>query len=203
MAGHKKPMASIHTDPFRPARRLALVASLCFGVFALSVSAQGFPGGGGMGRGGGHMGGGGDRSLMRGADGRPGEPMLRPHVLAMFAAGLEKESVAAGLSPAAAQSLRDFIRELKDFAALDDRHVRERMGWMRGTVHAVTDLQRDLADTEESAHETAAAAADVLTRWKALRDQLDEGQRDRIETIYRNALADAAAPPARMASQPR
>jgi hypothetical protein len=193
-------MACIHDDPFSPARRLALVASLGFGAFALSVSAQGFPGGG-MGRGGGHMGG--ERSIVRGADGKPGEAMLRPHVLALFAAGLEKESIAAGLPAPAAQALRELIRELKDFAALDDRHVRERMGWTRGTVHAVTDLQRDLADTEESAHETAAAAADVMARWKALRDQLDESQRDRIETIYRNALTDSAAPAARTPPQAR
>jgi len=196
-------MASIQTDPFSASRRLALAASLCFGAIALSVSAQGFPGGGGMGRSGGHLGGADRFGQHGGPDAKGGEPMLRPHVLALFAAGLERESVTANLAPPAAQALRDFIRELKDFAALDDRHVRERLGWTRGTVHAVTDLQRDLGDTEEGARETAAAASDVMARWKALRDQLDAGQRDRIETIYRNALTDAATPPARAGSAPR
>lgn len=184
-------MADIPTDPFIPSRRLALAASLSFGVIALSVSAQGFPGGG-MGHGQGRRGG--ERPESR-ADGKAGEPRLRPHVFTVLATALDKESASMALKPPAADALREFVRELRDFAALDDRHVRERMGWTRGTVYAVMDLQRDLGDAGEAAHELAASGADVLDRWKKLREQLDDAQRDRIEAIYRGALADASAPP--------
>lgn len=186
-------MANESVDHFLLARRLALVGTLCFGAFALTVSAQGFPGGGGgMGRREGRTGGGSLEDRVKSA--KPGEAMLRPHVFELFAAGLDKESPAMNLPPPAAQAMHDFIREMKDFAALDDRHVRERLGWARGTVHAAVDVQRDLADAEESAHESAASAGDVMARWKALQPLLSQVQRDHVNAVYRAALSDAVSP---------
>jgi hypothetical protein len=186
-------MAHDPTDRFLLAHRLALVGSLCLGAFASTVCAQGYPGGGGgMGR----------RSSSleeRVKAARPGEARLRPNVLELFAAGLEKEASSMNLPPPTAKAMQDLVREMKDFGALDDRHVRERLGWTRGTVHAAVDVQRDLSDVEESAHETAAAAADVMARWKALQPLLNEAQRDRVDAVYRGALSDAAASPSQSA----
>jgi hypothetical protein len=185
-------MAHIPLDPFAVPRRLALLATLCFGIVALSVSAQpqGFPGGA-MDKGAGGM----RHDFRREGDHGPAGPALRPHAFALFAAELEKDSASLALKPPAAAALRDLVRELRDFAGLDDRRARERMGLARGTVHAVVDFQRDLGETDDAAHELAASAADVTTRWKALRAQLDDAQLDRIQSIYRAALLDAGAGP--------
>ncbi|HVZ44871.1 MAG TPA: hypothetical protein VHA82_13755 [Ramlibacter sp.] len=122
----------------------------------------------------------------------PREIELQPHALVLFAVALERDAASIASTPAAASALRDFIRDLKDFAALDDRHVRERIGWAHATVHASVDLQRDLDEDREAAGEVAAAAGDLLSRWKALDEQLDDAQRTRVQSLYGAALMDAA-----------
>ena len=125
----------------------------------------------------------------------PRDPMLQPHPLAVFANSLERELPAMSLSPVASAAVTDFVRELKDLAALDDRHVHERIGWSRSAVHANVDLGRDLAGVEEGAHEFDAAANDVIARWKKLSALLSDAQRDRVQGVYSSALIDARQPP--------
>ncbi|AMO22634.1 hypothetical protein GCM10027034_30700 [Ramlibacter solisilvae] len=128
-------------------RMRSIAVALTLGALALAASSQGYPGGGGMNhsRSINHADPRGDAAGMR-------EPALRPHVLGLFAAALAKEAPSLALTPAAAAATSDFVRDLKDFAALDDRHVRDRVGLMR-TVHAAVDLKRDLTESQAYARE--------------------------------------------------
>lgn len=172
-----------------PIRSIAIAITL--GAWALAASAQGFPGGGGGGMNGAR---GMNRADPRGDAAGMREPMMRPHVMGLFAAALEKEAPSLELTPAAAAATSDFVRELKDFAALDERHVRDRIGLMR-TVHGAIDLQRDLKESQAYARELAEASADLLARWTKLHQLLDQTQRERIEAIYGMAQLDSRRPP--------
>ena len=116
---------------------------------------------------------------------------MRPHVLTLFAAGLDKESAALALSPAAASAMQAWMRDMKDFAGLEDRRTQQRMGWTLGAVHATVDVTRDLNLMSESAHELDGAASDVAGGWKKVMPLLDEGQRRRVEAIYGSALIES------------
>lgn len=170
-------------------RTFALAAGL-LGV-CVAAGAQGMPGG--MGgermRGGGRLGERGGEGTMR----QP-EMNLRAHPLALLAAALQAEAPTLASNGPAADALAAFVRELRDFAALDDRIARERTGINRATVRATVDLQRDIGELADAARERATVAADVQARWKALRDKLDETARQRVEGIYANALRDSVAP---------
>jgi hypothetical protein len=163
-----------------PVRKLAL-AFLMVGAASASL-AQSYPSGGstrsrGEGRGD-------SRSIADMVERRAEAPAIRPHTMSVFAGALEKEMPSLGLAPAAATAMQDFVRELRDYATLEDRPLRERAGLAPRTVHAVSSLQRDLDAQAEYASELSGAARDVLARWKKLRDQLGEDQRKRVDAIY-------------------
>ncbi|MEJ6022353.1 hypothetical protein [Ramlibacter sp. PS4R-6] len=169
-----------------------LLTGAALALLGLAAAAQGYPGGGT-----GRMHGGGNRSsIIPDTPPKRAESPLRPHAMALFAAALEKESAALGLSPAAASALQGFIRDMKDFAGLDDRRAQERLGWTQGAVHATVDVARDLNAAREATHELDGAAADVASDWKKLVALLDEAQRKRVEALYANALLEARRAPA-------
>jgi hypothetical protein len=169
-----------------------LLAATSLAMFSLACAAQGYPGGGT-----GRMHGGGNRTELSRPDApkRP-ESKLQPHLMALFAAALEKEGGSLGLSPAAASTMQEFVRDLRDFAALDNRHAEQRLGWTQGAVYATVDVTRDLNAARESTHELDGAAADVASDWKKLLPLLDEPQRRRIEALYGNALLESRRAPA-------
>ena len=171
--------------------KLSTFAAVVIAASAVTVLAQGYPGGGagGMGRARSH------RAEPDDASGKMREPNLPLHPLAALAAALERETPSMKLSPAAAAAMSDFVREARDFAALEDRRMRERIGIARSVVHANVDLQRDLTDIEESTREVDASARDVIARWKKLEALLDAAQRDRVQGIYSAALIDARPSP--------
>jgi len=171
-----------------------LMAATSLAMFSLASAAQGYPSGGtGRAHGGGNR-----TSLVPDTPPKRPESKLQPHLMALFAAALEKEGGAMGLSPAAASTMQEFVRDLKDFAGLDNRHAEQRLGWTQAAVYATVDVTRDLNAARESTHELDGAAADVASDWKKLLSLLEEPQRRRVEALYSNALLESRrAGPAR------
>lgn len=172
-----------------------VIAATALMMFSLASVAQGYPSGGGSRA---HGGGTGSTRI----DQRPDTPakrpesQLRPDAVALFAAALDKESASLGLSPGAASALQGFVRDMKDYGALGDRLVQQRMGWTQPAVHANVDVARELDAARESMRELDGAAADVASDWKKLVPLLDETQRRRVEALYANALLEARRPAA-------
>lgn len=174
-----------------------MTAGMALAAFALTSAAQGYPGGGTGGPAARTHGGSNRSSIIPDSPPkRPEQSLLQPHAFALFASALDKEGPSLGLSPGAASAMQDLARDMKDFAGLDDRRARQRLGLVQPTVHATVDVARDLDAARESTRELDGAAADVAGGWKKLLPLLDEAQRRRVEAIYANALLEARRPPA-------
>jgi hypothetical protein len=179
-----------------PMKLHSIAAAAALVLLSTTALAQNYPGGGAGGAGGhrtegrsGPIG----TSIQRPTTAASRTDTVSPHPMRALSDALSRERQNLQLSPDAARAWDDLQRDLKDFAALDDRRTGVRVGWTKHTVYAAVDLQRDLVAQEDEAHALAAAAADLVKDWKALEQALSAEQRTRVLAIYAGVPPPKAA----------
>ncbi|WP_148289840.1 hypothetical protein [Ideonella sp. B508-1] len=165
---------------------------------ALTVSAQGLPGGGMGGMPG--MGGDGPRSRSGGVKAPEHVPTLEELMPAdpwrIWLEKLEQARTGLGLGDAALLAFDTFTHELRDAQEYNMRRVERAVRHRPPRISAVVDVGRDLREEAADAAEWQAALTDLLTRWQALRAVLSPAQQGALDALYTEAMTQARAMPA-------
>jgi len=176
---------------------------------ALTVSAQGLPGGG-MGGGMGGMPGMGGEGPRGGSGGVKAperqpelEDLMPPDPWRVWLEGLEQARPGLGLEGEGLRAFDTFTHELRDAQEYNARRVARAVRHRPPRISAVVDVARDLGEEAADAAEWQAVVGDLLARWLALRAVLTPGQRGVVDALYTEALARVRATAGTSRPQPK